>query len=239
MNKTDILLVGTTHLNMPNNGDFFMPKMPDVLSEKRQLEIKQFVNQLARFEPTKVCIEMNTSKKEYINEQFQRIIQHPELATANEREQIAFRLAQQTYLDFVYPIDWNEDEGFSLETIIQDEKREMEEILSSQQDVMNHIEKIFKNRTISDYYKEINHPTITLSMHRAYLEIASLKVSGTRWVSHYWYFRNLMIFKELMSLRESNDRIFVLYGLGHIHLLKQFLSESGLFSVHELNTYLI
>ena len=239
MNKTDILLVGTTHLNMPNNGDFFMPDMPDVLSEKRQLEIKQFVNQLARFEPTKVCIEMNTSKKEYINEQFQRIIQHPELATDNEREQIAFRLAQQSYLDFVYPIDWNEDEGFSLETIIQDEKREMEQILSSQQDVMNHIEKIFKNRTISDYYKEINHPTITLSMQRAYLEIASLKVSGTKWVSHYWYFRNLMIFKELMSLRESNDRIFVLYGLGHIHLLKQFLSESGLFCVHELDTYLI
>ncbi|WP_371744363.1 DUF5694 domain-containing protein [Exiguobacterium sp. PFWT01] len=42
-----------------------------------------------------------------------------------------------------------------------------------------------------------------------------------------------------MSLRESNDRIFVLYGLGHIHLLKQFLGESGLFSVHDLNTYLI
>ncbi|MBR3217379.1 MAG: hypothetical protein IKF69_13330 [Exiguobacterium sp.] len=45
MNKTDILLVGTTHLNMPNNGDLFMPNMPDVLSENRQLEIKQFVNQ--------------------------------------------------------------------------------------------------------------------------------------------------------------------------------------------------
>lgn len=239
MNKTDILLVGTTHLNMPNNGDLFMPDMPDVLSEKRQLEIKQFVNQLAKFEPTKVCVELNTSKKEYVNEHFQRIIQQPKLATANEREQIAFRLAQQSNLDFVYPIDWNEDEGFSLETIIQDEKREMEEILSSQQDVMNHIEKIFKSRTISDYYKEINHPTITLSIHRAYLEIASLEVSGTRWVSHYWYFRNLMIFKELMLLRKSNDRIFVLYGLGHIHLLKQFLSESGLFSVHELNTYLI
>lgn len=152
MNKTDILLVGTTHLNMPNNGDLFMPDMPDILSEKRQLEIRQFVNQLAKFEPTKVCIEVNTSKKEYINEQFQRIIQQPELATANEREQIAFRLAQQSHLDCVYPIDWNEGEGFSLEAIIQDKKREMDQILSSQQDVMNHIGKIFKKRTISVWY---------------------------------------------------------------------------------------
>ncbi|MCT4784808.1 DUF5694 domain-containing protein [Exiguobacterium aestuarii] len=239
MNKTDILLVGTTHLNMPNNGDLFMPDMADVLSEDRQLEIKQFVNQLVKFKPTKVCVEMNTSKKVYINEKFQRIIQQPELATANEREQIAYRLAQQSNLDCVYPIDWNEEEGYSLATIIQEQQHAMDQILSSQQEVMNHIEKTFKNSTISDYYKEINHPTVALTMHRAYLEIASLEMSGTRWVSHYWYFRNLMIFKELMSLRESNERIFVLYGLGHIHLLKQFLNESGLYSVHDLNKYLL
>lgn len=59
------------------------------------------------------------------------------------------------------------------------------------------------------------------------------------WTAKYWYYRNMLIYKNLVSLIDSNEeRIFVLYGAGHLHLLLQFLKESGLFDVKVASDYL-
>ncbi len=39
----ELLLIGTTHLNMPNNGDVLMPETADILSPTRQQELDAFV----------------------------------------------------------------------------------------------------------------------------------------------------------------------------------------------------
>jgi hypothetical protein len=49
----------------------------------------------------------------------------------------------------------------------------------------------------------------------------------------------MLIYKNLVSLIDSNEeRMFVLYGAGHLHLLLQFLIESGLFDVKVASDYL-
>ncbi|MCG3421037.1 MULTISPECIES: DUF5694 domain-containing protein [Oceanobacillus] len=43
----------------------------------------------------------------------------------------------------------------------------------------------------------------------------------------------------MVTLIDSNqERIFVLYGSGYLHLLLQFIKESGLFDVKLANDYL-
>jgi hypothetical protein len=54
--KTKVLVLGTYHMNNPGLDKFNM-KVDDVTSAKRQKEIAEFVNALAAFKPTKICLE--------------------------------------------------------------------------------------------------------------------------------------------------------------------------------------
>ena len=63
--------------------------------------------------------------------------------------------------------------------------------------------------------------------------------AGAMWTSQYWYYRNMVIYKNIVELAESGEeRIFVLYGAGHLHLLIQFLQECGRFKVERATDYL-
>ena len=62
---------------------------------------------------------------------------------------------------------------------------------------------------------------------------------GAAWTAKYWYYRNMLIYKNLVNLIDSNDeRIFVMYGAGHLYLLLQFLRDSKLFEVKVASDYL-
>lgn len=79
--------------------------------------------------------------------------------------------------------------------------------------------------------------------HKIYMKLALLgddsNPIGTKWTAYYWYYRNLLIYRNLINLIESDEeRIFVLYGSGHLHLLLQFLRESGLVNVEVAGDYL-
>lgn len=73
-------------------------------------------------------------------------------------------------------------------------------------------------------------------MHQTYLKLARLGETGMQWVARYWYVRNLTILKNILALVESADeRIVVIYGLAHVHLLQQLLTDSGLVEVTTLD----
>lgn len=55
---------------------------------------------------------------------------------------------------------------------------------------------------------------------------------GAGWVGQYWYYRNLRIWKNTMELfREPDERVLLLVGAAHVHLLSQFFREAGQVSV--------
>jgi len=61
---------------------------------------------------------------------------------------------------------------------------------------------------------------------------------GMGWLI-WWYQRNLIILAHLSQMIEdSNDRIFLLIGAGHVGILTNFLNESGLFEVVDPLDYL-
>jgi hypothetical protein len=61
---------------------------------------------------------------------------------------------------------------------------------------------------------------------------------GAAWVGQ-WYARNLRIFNHIRALATSpNDRIFVVYGAGHLTYLRKDAVESEQFTLVEPSTYL-
>ncbi|WP_353893242.1 hypothetical protein PRVXH_002660 [Proteinivorax hydrogeniformans] len=68
-NKPVLLLLGSFHMNSPNQ-DLFNVQADDILSPKRQMEIKEIVNLLKDFKPTKVALEVSTDKQKELNTKF-------------------------------------------------------------------------------------------------------------------------------------------------------------------------
>ncbi len=100
----------------------------------------------------------------------------------------------------------------------------------------------YNELTIQEILKNINQKDRILADHQLYLNIAHIgedtNYVGIDWV-RWWYQRNLIIYQNLTKLiKETSDRILLLIGAGHVHLISQFLSECGLVEVEEVEKYL-
>ena len=70
-------------------------------------------------------------------------------------------------------------------------------------------------------------------------ETAQNKQFGPDFVTGWWFNRNLRIFRNIQRIDASkNDRIFVLYGTGHMNLLNIFFEASPEYKLLNINDYL-
>lgn len=97
--------------------------------------------------------------------------------------------------------------------------------------------------TILDQLIECNRPENALEDHRRYINLARIgrdrDYVGIDWL-RWWYQRNLAIYVNLARLMESaSDRILLIIGAAHVHLVSQFLQESGLCTLESTYDYLI
>ncbi|WP_373893195.1 hypothetical protein [Virgibacillus sp. CBA3643] len=69
--KPTVFVLGTDHLDNPNNGDMFMSQTEDIHNEKRQSEIRHVVDCLKKFSPTKIALEVLTKDQSKLNENYQ------------------------------------------------------------------------------------------------------------------------------------------------------------------------
>ena len=70
--KPTIMILGSLHMANPDVNTISFDT-DDVLAPKRQRELQQLVEQLARFRPTKIAIEVDTSLDAKINAQYQEL----------------------------------------------------------------------------------------------------------------------------------------------------------------------
>lgn len=235
----EVLIIGTTHLNMPDNGDVLMPNTTDILGEKRQDELDEFIDRLSKFDPTKICLEVSTREQASLNKRYQDYLANSLSLSEDEREQVGFRLAKMCDLSSVQSVDWNDSvDGVSLSDVMESHQLEMELILQLQRELMCKIETVFHQNSINDFYSYINQQEITHFMHQAYLDIAALGPAGANWIESYWYYRNHKIYNTVVQNSEISDRIVILYGLAHAHLLHKYFEEDDNFIVHKLEHFL-
>ena len=100
--KPQIAMLGTFHF--AGSSDVIAMQVDDLKSEKRQEEIKQLVEALAKFKPTKVILEypyLNTR----LDSTYQLYLGGQHKLTINERQQLGFRLAKAMGHEHIYPAD--------------------------------------------------------------------------------------------------------------------------------------
>ena len=103
--KPTIMILGTYHMANPG-ADAVNFEADDILTAKRQRELQQLVEQLARFNPTKIAIEIDIGLDAKFEAQYQDYLNGRYQLERNEVDQVGFRLAKKMQHSKVYCVDW-------------------------------------------------------------------------------------------------------------------------------------
>jgi hypothetical protein len=231
---------------MHNPGlDMHNYKSDDVLAPKRQKEIQEVVDRLKLFNPTKIAVEALADEYETLNDQYLSYVRGNYILTANEIHQLGFRTAAELDHRCIYPVDWNEwIGGISLGDVYDYSKSHMPELYKklNSNNQGGTKQKSKKIHTIKERLLALNNPDAVRADHKSYMTIARVGDGnnniGIDWLCNYWYRRNLIIYANISRFSSPEDKILVIYGAGHTHLLSQFIKESDMFSLESVETYL-
>lgn len=242
--KCKIVLLGTFHMNNPGL-DMHNYESDNVLATKRQTEIQEVVDRLKQFNPTKIMVEALADQHEALNKDYLTYVNEEYSLTANEIHQLAFRTAAELGHRHIYPVDWNEwIGGISLGDVYDYAKLHMPELFnelnSKHQD--NEQDKSTQSPTIREILLALNRSESVRIDHEAYMTIArvgdGVNNIGIDWLCNYWYRRNMIIYANIARLSSPAERVLVIYGAGHLHLLSEFIKESNLFTLESVEQYL-
>jgi len=252
--RTSVLVLGTFHFRDAGLDDYKPRFSIDVLSEQRQREIDDLLQRLARFQPTIIAVEWREERQAALDSAYDAFRSGSRPATANERDQIGFRLAQRLGHDRVRAIDaaarWY-DLAMNSDTLAARAQRfgqtglmpramawdRWYEVRSEYQD------SIKTTMPLRDYLLQLNSEASMQEILGQYLN-GSVEVGGHGDYSgadmrSAWYNRNLRIFTNLLRLQsEGEERILVVIGAGHAPLLRHFIANAPEMRLVEAATFL-
>ncbi len=243
----EILLVGTFH---------FMESSIDFYSSEIQNELDLMTRNLLAFNPDVIAIEAAVSAQECVDESY-KIFDLADLQSRNKMQnqtlgeicmfgqtypitydneaiQIGFRLGKMARHSKVYAID--EDIIINME-VMNTPSPSLEKAKNALNSDMNqHI-----NDTIIDMYKYYNSEEWSKRNHSIYIQANMIGLdnvyAGAEMVAK-WYERNLKIFSNIQRLAATYERIFIIYGAGHLQILRDLINADSNLKLVDIDRYL-
>jgi hypothetical protein len=240
--KTQVLVVGMVHLDNPGR-DVINFEIKNVLGERRQKEIREVVERLKAFRPTKIALEAPPASTAVMQRRLDQYTAGKYALKADERDQIGVRLAKEAGHKSLYGVDYEMDLDFDRMFAFA-QKNGQGELLDR---LINGFKSKMKPRPDAEYLerhsiREILQDANTPGSDFPYLALLAVgkdkEYPGADTVAH-WYHRNLLIATNISRLSQGpGERILVLIGAGHAKLLREFLSEVPGFEVVDCMRYL-
>ncbi len=245
---TKILLVGTFHFDYPglDNHKTSREDQVDVLSPRRAEEVAELNDYLARFRPTKIIVErdpgsaLNDSYRSYLRGQFE--------LTRDEIHQIAFRLGERFGIDSLIAGDADDlarDLYYGpdsvilqpmLDSLYADTPASADTSLDARYyQLYAHDDKLRSAHSLLEDFQYMNSTQRIRRGHGHYLEFTSDTDPDALAIG--WYSRNLRIYRNIQRAATSaEDRILVLFGAGHLGILRQQVESSPRFELVEFGS---
>ena len=235
--KPKILVVGSFHFAYPNLDAYKIKELDkiDVLSTERQREIRELVDYIKKFNPTKIGVE-SLGIPDFTKDL--KIYNQGNLnLSRDERHQLGVRIASEMSLDTIFSIDATPmlndldkiDEDY-VNALWEDyDWKNDSKTDSLKREWYKYEDQLKKEMSLLNYFKRLNSPEYHQHDYGMYL-IDDFKLNnyqGADNLSTYWYNRNLRIFRKIQDITENeNDRILVIVGNSHAALLRQFITCS-------------
>lgn len=237
-----VLLLGTYHMANPGL-DLFNIEADDVRGERRQNEIEQAVGEILRFQPTKVAVEVLPARKDELEAEYRAYQAGRFDLPSDEVYQLGFRIAARSGHPHLYPIDVmiSRDVDPFQRADEHGQTALVEQMTRGWQTLGSDVQEWLSRESVGEVLRRLNAPERASQEQRLYLQLARMGAGddypGVAWLAG-WYERNLAILANLMRITKPDDRVCVLYGSGHVPLLRQFMQDSSLYDLGDVGTYL-
>jgi len=236
----EVMILGTFHMSNPGR-DMHDTKVDDVLSPKRQGEIKQAVDGLAAFKPTMVDVEWPA---DIVAARYASYLKGTLKPSRNEVVQLGFRLARTAGLATVHGIDADGD--FPYEAVDAYAKAHGQEaiLVAANADIQAMVDEdqaVLGKDSIGATLRHINAPAHLIrdnGFYRTMLRVGGGKDQPGAALMTAWFARNAKICARLIQLTRPGDRVVAIFGSGHAFLLRQCVKETPGFKLVEANAYL-
>lgn len=221
-----------------------------MLAPKRQVEIEDIVDHVARFKPTRVALECSPAKQAEYDKRYAEHRAGSYVLSRDERDQIGMRLAAKLNLEDVDCVDYQdgapgprEDYDFGafgqkhseMTTFLQDTTVVGERMATEEASFL-------KAHTLLDWYRRANERGKRQEENALYVRyvvrLGNVDSNlGANWIGS-WHARNIIIVENVRRLAKPGDRVFTLFGSGHGYLLTEFATESAAFDMVDAEAYL-
>lgn len=244
--KTKILLLGTIHFETPHL-DAHELKTDDFLAPKRQQELEELTETLKQTNADKVMIEKPFKQQKQIDSLYTAYSQNKYKLTVSEREQIGFRLAKKLNLKSINCVDalylMKHD---SLVAVTAKEKNQLyllKELGTTANNLILEFDSVVKRNSITEILKYINKKELLQKNLSIYLKYIAKVGAGDNYIGAEavsdWYLRNLAIYANVMNQIKAEDKyVILIFGQGHIPILKHLFQNNDDFEVVEVNSVL-
>lgn len=237
-----VSILGVFHF--AGTSDFSSVEFESLESEKRQQEIKEIVEKLKEFKPTKVMLEFPAADSQYLDSLYTETLNGNHDYTINEIEQLGFRLAKELNHNKVYSIDYRLDLPFEklIEFAEKNDKEKFESMVASIERQDKKESDFLKRNSILDYLIYRNSDEEDIRNKDQYLNKTAKFVNdssyiGAEFVSKWWE-RNIYMMTNIDQWTNSNDRVLVIVGAAHRAVLKDFYEDRTDVEYVEISNFL-
>ena len=238
--QAEVLILGCYHMGNPGR-DIFNLKADDVLAPQRQAEIRELLDVLVRFRPTKVAIEAASGHAKI--QQYQDYLAGKYELGRDERDQIGFRLGKELALPRIYGIDKQED--FSYPTVqdyakARGREKELEALMAQFGKASQDNDEFRKSHSVLQMLLRVNSGKAVRRDLASYALFAHFGEEGDyagAGLLTDWYKRNVRIHTHLLNIIEPGDRVLVIYGYGHLHIMQQLVEADPTLKLRTLEEF--
>lgn len=248
-----VLLVGTWHFDYPGL-DAHQPEESDrinIFSERRQSELVELLDYIAKFRPTKIAVEGGRNSG-YLIRRYERWKRGERPLGASEIDQIAIRLMDRFELDTLYGVDaypllleWNDNRDTTqppgyIDDILARHYFGGDDVMAQRYSrFFTYKSKMTAENTLLESFLYFNSDKVLDRGFGVYLSAGQFLTDdfkGPDALSMFWLNRNLRIFRNIQTIGYTeDDRILVLFGSGHISILRYLFECDPQFELVDFN----
>lgn len=231
-----VFLLGTWHFAYPGQDAHKTDasKRVDVLTDQRQAELENVLDYLERFRPNAIALECKPDSD--FAADYHKFLEGELEVQRDERYQIGFRMAKRAGLEKIHCVaaesflKENQEQLMKMGAVPEGYDFRSDDLMSRRyRKWLEYKDRIEKEATLMEALAYNNRDDVLDTGYGAYL-VGDFKLGehgGADALALHWYDRNLRLFRHIQGITgEDNDRILVIYGSGHMQILKELFDSS-------------
>ena len=230
--KPQVMVVGVYHFDNPGR-DLLNIYSEGIMTSAKQKEIDTVIEALKKFRPTKIAIEAPVGS-EKTKQRYADYLAGKYTLTANEVDQLGFRLAKESGHQEIYPVDVQFPFDFEEVAKFADEHKQgaiVGDAFELAKRAVGEIQEHVDHGSVLETLRFLNSPTEIQKGQVFYMALAQVNAGdqypGAKLLGE-WYQRNVEIYANIRRvINAPDDRVLVIYGSGHLFWLQRDVIDSG------------